>query len=212
MNTIKHFAALLLCLCLVFSLCACSPEGDEALILGSWEAKFDVSDELMSFVTGDDISMQEYFDFEGIAFTVRFTFLEDGSMEYGFVQESSQEDYERFVSVFKAGMTQLLDEAYASQYGSFDGFCEQMGTKPDLVLDNFLSDLSPDTLFATSHGRYKVEDGKILISNDAKAEPTGSTYWVYTELNDIALNISESYTSGSLNTNSAFPKTFTKVD
>ncbi len=212
MKAIKHITAAVLCIVVLLSLCACNePEGDEALILGSWEAEFDVTATLMELATGGDISLEDYYDFDGICFTARFTFNKDGTMEYGFDKESSKEAYDRFAAAYKEGMKRLCDEAYAEQYGSFDAFCEEMHTTPDIVLENYLNDLSTDMLFTAEEGRYKIEDGKVLLSSDSKTEPTGTTYWVYTELSDEKLYVSESYTAGVLSDNGSFPKTFVKV-
>lgn len=213
MKTVKKITALLLCLCAVLCLCACSsePEGDDAKILGVWETTFDVSDELMQLTCGNEDSLKAYFDFEGISFVARFTFLEDGTMGYCFDRAGSEEAYDRFVTEFKEGMRKFCEDAYAEQYGSFDEFCTQMNTTPDTVLDAFLADLSPDDLFAVSEGRYKVEDGKILLSTDVKTEPAGGTYWVYTELTDTELCVSEGYTNGAKSDIDSFPMNFTKV-
>ncbi len=211
MKAFKHIIAALLCIVFALSLCACEPEGDETLILGSWEAEFDVSDTLKQLIPQTDTSYDQYFDLEGISFTIRYTFLEDGKFEYGFSEDASREDYDRFVNEFKKGMRIILDDAYSSQYGGFAEFCESMGTTEDVILDSYLSDFAPDKIFAVSEGRYKIEEGKILISNDPKANPTGSTYWVYTELTDSSLTVSESYVANSQTATDVFPKVFTKV-
>ncbi len=208
----RHIAAAVAAFSLLLCVSACSgPEGDEALILGTWEAEFDVTEQLISLSTGDDVELGSYFEFGEYKFKAHFTFLENGKMEYSFDEESSREAYDRFAAAYKDGMRRFCEVAYAGQYGSFDAFCEQMNTTPETILNGFLEDISADKMFAVSEGRYKVEDGKILISTDPKANPTGSTYWVYTELSDTTLSISESYTSGALNTSESFPKTFTRV-
>lgn len=213
MKLLKRTLAGILVLLALMSLSACSGEMTDAdRIVGTWEAEFDVSDELLHLAAGDDVSLRQYFDFGEISFVARFTFFEDGHMEYGFDKKASAEGYEKFAAAYEAGMRKFCEEAYAEQYGSFEKFCEDFGTTPEAVLSGMLDDLGPDKLFALEQGRYKVEDGKIFYSTNIGKAPQSGTYWVYSSLDDTTLNVEESYTEGVKNENGAYPKAFTKCD
>ncbi len=213
MSVFKKALAMILAVSAVFALTACSgAETDSDRILGTWEAEFDVTDDLLRLAAGDDSSLREYFDFDDIRFVARFTFYKDGHMEYGFNKEASAEGYEKFKAAYETGMRKFCDEVYAEQYGSFEQFCEDYGTTPETVLENMLQDLGPDKLFAVEKGRYKVEDGKILYSTNMGKAPSGTTYWVYSVLDDTTLKVDESYTENVKNETAAYPKIFTKCN
>ena len=75
MSVFKKVLAMILAVSAVFALAACSgAETDSDRILGTWEAEFDVTDDLLRLAAGDDSSLREYFDFDDIRFVARFTF------------------------------------------------------------------------------------------------------------------------------------------
>ena len=206
MKTAKKFAALLLALLMMLTLCACGGKKNE--LLGTWTGEMDMASTLIETVdAGLGVEMPEYQlqsfgDYLGkLPLRVTLELKEDGTylqyMDEASVEEAKQRVFDSTMQFYydifpvvinaelqKSGLdvdvstVEKLEEVLGMD---FDELIEQtLGMDMESYVHSVLAEDSFDSLLEKEEGKYKVEEGKLFLSSGLDYDVDPESYHPYT--------------------------------
>lgn len=239
MKKLTKIMALVLCLVMVFALCACGDSGekqdteqkevkktDTELLVGNWKAEIDMTDVVVDSFAAEigDEEVMSYFDFGKIMTELTFTFNEDGT--YKMTMELSNKTVKAFNTALEEGVRAYMEDIIAAQieaYGmtmeEFEAeYLEETGVTVaddiDANIEELMAEFDIEELLADSsiEGNWKVENGKLYMTEDVDDDFEDGTYDVYEDLTEESFKIVAEYNDGEEDTESGvYPIAFTKV-
>ena len=235
MKKLTKIMALVLCLVMVFALCACGDSGekqdtekkevkktDTELFVGTWECKVDVSDQLNANLESVYEDAAAYIDFDEAYCVFTLTLKDDGTyvMNIG-MDKSSQKKFE---SALEKGLYAYLEEALAleqEEYGLTDeeyeaAYVETYGMTPaelcDEAVAESMAEFDVGNLFSDEvEGKWEAKDGKLFMTDDLDDEISDGDYDVYEELSEDGFKLVKGFTDGVEDDGDMYPMVFTKV-
>ncbi len=239
MKKFKKLLALLLALAMVFALCACNTDsgngndGDKAQdddvesdnseavdnekyknskLIGIWEAEFDLGAAIAAAYGGDDelSQLMSNMDFNGIFYSIRYTFNADGSYTIEFVDDGTTE---KLRAAFREGFVGIM-EALCAEEGVT---VEEAAASENMTVDEFYDRLvegameSVDPIFEqVIEGSFEVDGNKLYFIADGEDKEDG-TYNEF-ELDGDKLTILSEYSDGEKSENATLPMTLLRCE
>lgn len=216
MRNWKKFAALLLALVLVLSLCACGAKEPESELYGTWKYTLDLAaaiDKELEDQLGDALTVDA-----DLELPVTFTFQKDKTFSLVMDGADLKTSFSVYLDALKDSVVELIysqavemdmtredfDAAFDEIYGmTVADYCGQL-------MDSLLDDSLIEELATNDTGVYRVKDGKLYVAA-TEGELSEDVYLTYTVEGDN-LTIS-SVEGGALDldqTDMGFPVTFVK--
>lgn len=223
MKKLTKIMALVLCLAMVFALCACGKSDSEKLI-GKWEAEVDLSDVAIASLEAELGDVMDYFDFGKLISVMTFNFSEDGT--YKMTMKLDDKSLEDFNAAFKDGLMALMYDATEEELAAYDmtmeegdaAYLETYGMTieeyNELSVEAIMEEMDFQQLFADNslEGNWKVEDGKLYMTEDVDDDFDEGTYDVYEDLTEAGFKIVTEFNDGEEDTESGvYPIAFSKV-
>lgn len=177
----KKIIALLLCVLMVCGLFAGCSKGatDEEKIVGSWTAKVDIAKAMNAIFEVQDPDMAETMALKDVVVTIVWEFTEDGEYSMKVDKKASADAMDDLVAQIETGMPKYLEKTLGM---SIEEFEELSGMKiEDLIAEAFGDDPAGMLMesFEDLEGQYKLDDGKLYISDDPDNEPGKDDYYTY---------------------------------
>lgn len=153
---------------------------DEERIIGTWKAEVDCKDWFMeSFMEGSDSDEEtkkiaEYIKIDSFKMTLVMTFNEDGTYSMGADPETVIKAMEGIKEDVRQGMENYLSDMFEELLGepvTGDDLKEFLDPMMEEAFGEKAMNELVDEVGETAEGRYKIEDGKIYISEDKDTEP-----------------------------------------
>lgn len=194
-KSMKKLLCVVLSLVLALSMIGCGGS-DAEKIIGTWEGEMDAAELLNAGMDTGDESMSEYIHADSFPVVWQFTFNEDGTCRLAIEEESFKESFNAYLETFKAGLTKYLEDMLAEMgmEMSVDELLTQMGgSLDDLVAETLNDEMIEEAMGdMVSEGKYKVEDGKLFLSDSLDEEINENVYVTY-ELDGKNLTLLESF-------------------
>lgn len=179
----KKRIALVLCLVLVLSavLCGCGSEQDK--LVGTWKTTVNMAESYNQELASDP-EMAEYLSVETLEIGFTLTFNEDGTYALTVDPASMDAAAEVLAQSMTDGLKNYFTDILAAQGVEMD--VEEALAAMGMDLDTLVEELKNEAFSEEAYtemnveGRYKVEDGKLYLTEDVNAEPAGGEYNTYT--------------------------------
>ncbi len=235
MKKFTKILALVLCLAMVFALCACGDSGekkdgeekevvktDSELFVGTWECKVDVTDQLNAELAYEFADAADYIEFDAVYCVFTLTLKDDGTYELSIgMDKSSQKEFE---SALEEGLYAYLEDALVleqEQLGMSDeeyeaAYMETYGMTPaelcDETIAQVLDEFDLDDLFGDeTEGNWKAKDGKLFMTDDLDDEISDGDYDEYEDLSEDGFTLVKGFTDGVEDDGDMYPMVFTKA-
>lgn len=175
----KKSIALLLCLVLVLSLCAC---GAKESVVGTWNASVNMAD-LFNEQMASEPEMAEYVKLETLNFTFVLELKEDGTCTMKVDPDAMTAAIDQLVADLTAGMEAYFKDMFAAQGLEVDvnEALSSMGISLEDLVSEMKNELLSEESLAefTTESKYKAEDGKMYFSDDLESEINTDEYCTY---------------------------------
>lgn len=223
MKKLTKIMALVLCMAMVFALCACGKSDSEKFV-GTWETEIDLSDVAIASLEAEIGDAMDYFDFGKLISVATFNFNEDGT--YKMTMKLDDKSLDEFNTVLEDGLMAMMYDATNEELAAYGmtmeegdaAYLETYGMTieeyNELYVEAFMEEMDIQQLFADSsvEGNWKVEDGKLYMTEDIdETEFDAGDYDVYKELTESSFTIVEEYVNGEKDEANMYPMVFTKV-
>lgn len=179
----KKRIALVLCLVLALSavLCGCGTEKDK--LLGSWTTTIDMA-AMFNEELAAEPEMAEYLSVETLEIGFQLTFNEDDTYALTVDPTTMDAAAETLGQVVSEGMRKYFSDALAAQgiEMDIDEALAAMGMDLDALVEEMKDEVFSEEAVAEMNveGRFKVEDGKLYLTESVDEEPVGGEYNTYT--------------------------------
>lgn len=220
----KKIVSLLLVLALLVSMSALLTGcGDEKKILGTWKADVDYADAFNLGIRSAEgmEEMAKYFEAEEFIVTTTLIFREDGTYTTTIDEAAAEKALESVEYILYNGFESLVKEQF-NQLGlpiSLDKYLESMTHAIWEMVDAALTDEVKEELIdemVNPHtGNYKLENGKIYMTEDVSDAISEDAYDTY-ELDGDTLTLLECFCQIDEEQKEAqkslYPMVFTRVE
>ena len=213
----KKITAMLLCLVLVLSLCAC---GAKENLVGTWKANIELADLMNKEIAASgDAAMAEAMNLESFQLPLILELREDGTCTMKVDPEAMAASTEKLATDLTEGLKAYFVTMLEQQGLEVEDPTEVLTTM-GLDLDALVAEmkdqfLSEDTFAEfTMESKYKAEDGKIYFSDDLESEINADEYNTYTLKGDtLTLDVGNMVIEEGQEDMAAymFPMTLTRV-
>lgn len=179
----KKRIALLLSLVLVLSalLCACGSEKDK--LVGTWNTTIDMAESFNQELAADP-EMAEYLSLESLEVGYTLTFSEDDTFALTVDTASMDAAAVTLAETMTEGMKKYFADAFAAEgiEMDVDAALAAMGMDLDALVDELMAEIFTEEAYAEMNvsGKYKVEGGKLYLSESVDEEPSTDAYNPYT--------------------------------
>lgn len=223
MKKLSKALALILCLAMLFVMCACG-ENDTEKFVGTWEAEVDMTDTALASLEDELGDLMVYFDFGKIISVITFTFDADGT--YEMTMKLTDESVEGYNSALKDGLKAMMSDQLAAEMEAYGmtqeeyeaAYIEAYGVTVDEDIDAYIEqaiqeiDIQQILADSSMEGNWKVQDGKLFMTEDVDDDFDEASYDVYEALTDTGFTIVSEFNEGEEDTeNDLYPINFTKV-
>lgn len=134
------FASLLLVFALMLTAC-----GQENPFPGTWKGTCDFSDYIVEGVVGDDETMAEYVDFDGLEITLNFEFTENE-----FAMSVDEASLRTFSENFEAGMIKMMENIFIAELEaagmSYEEYVAESGMDSETLMKSLLDEMDMTTV------------------------------------------------------------------
>ena len=213
----KKITAMLLCLVLVLSLCAC---GAKENLVGTWKANIELADLMNKEIAASgDEAMAEAMNLESFQLPLILELGEDGTCTMKVDPEGMAASADKLATDLTEGLKAYFVTMLEQQGLEVEDPTEVLTTM-GLDLDALVAEmkdqfLSEDTFAEfTMESKYKAEDGKIYFSDDLESEINADEYNTYTLKGDtLTLDVGNMVIEEGQEDMAAymFPMTLTRV-
>ena len=213
----KKITAMLLCLVLVLSLCAC---GAKENLVGTWKANIELADLMNKEIAASgDEAMAEAMNLESFQLPLILELREDGTCTMKVDPEAMAASADKLATDLTEGLKAYFVTMLEQQGLEVEDPTEVL-TIMGLDLDALVAEmkdqfLSEDTFAEfTMESKYKAEDGKIYFSDDLESEINADEYNTYTLKGDtLTLDVGNMVIEEGQEDMAAymFPMTLTRV-
>lgn len=159
--------SVIMVLSMLLSMAGCTSE--QSKFIGTWEAEMKL-DEVLNTVLGANESLEGLVELKDISLTTQTTFNEDGTYKTVAVEESVEEMGEKIIDAVLDGTLKALQNAVAAQgvEMTVEEILAAQGTTKEAMRKEFADSLDVDSMVENfvSEGEYKVEDGKLYMSDE----------------------------------------------
>ncbi len=154
---------------------------DEEKIIGTWAFTFEM-DNYINYLLSSEEDV-EFFEVEGMELQMNFIFFDNGTYKMAADEDSTEKFISDFLVQFRNAMELYMMEVL-KQEGiemSLDEFLTASGTSMDELMEEAFSDVDLESVVneSMSQGLFKLENGKIYLSDDLEgdfSEDEGSDY------------------------------------
>ena len=174
----KKYIALLLCLVMVLSLCAC---GAKENLVGTWKANINMAEAFNAEIAASgDEAMAEAMKLESFDLPLILELREDGTCKLSVDPEGMAASAEKLAEALTNGMKSYF--ATMLEVEDPDEILAAMGLDLNTLVDEMKNELLAEDSFAefTTEAKYKAEDGKLYMSDDLESEIPTDEYNTYT--------------------------------
>lgn len=213
----KKITAMLLCLVLVLSLCAC---GAKENLVGTWKANIELADLMNKEIAASgDEAMAEAMNLESFQLPLILELREHGTCTMKVDPEAMAASADKLAADLTEGLKAYFVTMLQQQGLEVEDPTEVL-TAMGLDLDALVAEmkdqfLSEDTFAEfTMESKYKAEDGKIYFSDDLESEINADEYNTYTLKGDtLTLDVGNMVIEEGQEDMAAymFPMTLTRV-
>lgn len=222
MKKLTKIMALVLCLAMMFALCACGKSDSEKFI-GKWEAEVDMTDTAIESIENELGEDMDYFDFGKLMTVMTIEFKEDGT--YKATMKLDDKSFDEFNTALKDGLMAMIKDATIEELAAY-GMTEEEGDAAyleaygmtideynELAVEAVMEEIDLQDMFADSsvEGKWKAEDGKLFMTDDLDDEISDGDYDVYEELSEDGFKLVKGFTDGVEDDGDMYPMVFTKV-
>ncbi len=203
----KISIALIMVLCLLFSLIGC---GETNEIVGKWETKI-AHDDLSGDVVSIKTDLDEFIDMSNVYKTITYEFKADGT----YIEKA---DVDSYIEDYNAAMKNALDLFYTDLIArnNLDMTIAEAMAIDEITYDDYYADqdsVEEQKEAEESKGKYKTKEGNLYLSAGLNYDVDESVYTVYSIEGDKLTFEKQfggkmSLTEGFFN----YPLVFTKVD
>lgn len=179
----KKYIALLLCLVLALSLCAC---GAKENLVGTWKTNVELAGLFNEEIAASgDEAMAEAMKLDSFALPLILELREDGTCSMSVDSEAMAASAEKLAQDLTNGMkayfVAMLEEQ-GLEVEDPDAFLATMGLDLDALVGEMKDQFLSEDTFAefTTEAKYKAEDGKLYMSDDLESEIPTDEYNTYT--------------------------------
>lgn len=179
----KKITAMLLCLVLVLSLCAC---GAKENLVGTWKANIELADLMNKEIAASgDEAMAEAMNLESFQLPLILELREDGTCTMKVDPEAMAASADKLAADLTEGLKAYFVTMLQQQGLEVEDpteFLTTMGLDLDALVAEMKDQFLSEDTFAefTMDSKYKAEDGKIYFSDDLESEINADEYNTYT--------------------------------
>lgn len=179
----KKITAMLLCLVLVLSLCAC---GAKENLVGTWKANIELADLMNKEIAASgDEAMAEAMNLESFQLPLILELREDGTCTMKVDPEAMAASADKLAADLTEGLKAYFVTMLQQQGLEVEDpteFLTTMGLDLDALVAEMKDQFLSEDTFAefTMESKYKAEDGKIYFSDDLESEINADEYNTYT--------------------------------
>jgi len=214
----KKLRTMLLAAVLVLSmvmLAGCGGKKEKDKFIGTWETTLEMASYLNDAVSGGDQEMAKYVNIDSFALKMNFTFKDDGTYAISVDPDTLTSAMENFKGTFSQGMTSYLEEMMKSQgvEMSVDEALDTLyGMTMDELVEQSMGDFDMESMSEdmAAEGNWKVDDGKLFLSDGTDYEVDEEIYDTY-EFDGENLKLLESVGTDDEDLAGFYPLTLTKV-
>ena len=213
----KKITAMLLCLVLVLSLCAC---GAKENLVGTWKANIELADLMNKEIAASgDEAMAEAMNLESFQLPLILELREDGTCTMKVDPEAMAASADKLAADLTEGLKAYFVTMLQQQGLEVEDpteFLTTMGLDLDALVAEMKDQFLSEETFAefTMESKYKAEDGKIYFSDDLESEINADEYNTYTLKGDtLTLDVGNMVIEEGQEDMAAymFPMTLTRV-
>lgn len=179
----KKYIALLLCLVMVLSLCAC---GAKENLVGTWKANINMAEAFNAEIAASgDEAMAEAMKLESFDLPLILELREDGTCKLSVDNDAMAASVEKLAEALTNGMKSYfvtMLEEQGLEVEDPDEFLAAMGLDLNTLVEEMKNELLSEDTFGefTTECKYKAEDGKLYMSDDLESEIPTDEYNTYT--------------------------------
>ena len=213
----RKITAMLLCLVLVLSLCAC---GAKENLVGTWKANIELADLMNKEIAASgDEAMAEAMNLESFQLPLILELREDGTCTMKVDPEGMAASADKLAADLTEGLKAYFVTMLEQQGLDVEDpteFLTAMGLDLDALVAEMKDQFLAEDTFAefTMESKYKAEDGKIYFSDDLESEINADEYNTYTLKGDtLTLDVGNMVIEEGQEDMAAymFPMTLTRV-
>lgn len=160
-----------------------APRSDAELIVGTWEARMDLSDLYNTMLAASVGEMAEYFTMKDVCLTITQEFKADGTFESRVEKAAIDEFLASIKTVLKNGFIAYLEAIIEGQGVDMtvEELLEQQGTDVDTMVDAAFDGMALDSIGDSfkNAGKYKLEDGKLYSATGLNGDIDETVYETY---------------------------------
>ena len=177
----RVLSVLVAALLLLTMLTACGSKTDKAM-LGKWVCEMDFGSYLNEGLATEP-EIAQYLMVDEFVLEVELYLNEDGTYKMVADEEAAKEMFKGVQEDFKEGMGKYLD-AMIKEQGlnmTVDEMLQMSGTTFDALVEEAFGDAMLNEMISEfeTEGKYKVEDGKLYMSEDLDSEIDEEVYETY---------------------------------
>lgn len=178
----KKFAAILLCLVMVFSLTACSSEKDA--LVGSWEGSFDMTGIMNDAMTAGDPEMAQFVAISDFTLNYTITFGEDDTYSMSADRTVLEATFARAMEEVKTGLYTYVE--YLLEQEGVEMSVEEFLTASNMSIDEMMAEAFSEEYInemvdsIAMKGTFDAKDGKLFLSESYDTVPDPEYYEYYT--------------------------------
>ena len=184
--------------------------GEKSKFVGTWKATIDLSDKINEQLEGEEFS--EYIDIKDFKLDMVITFNSDDTYKREITEESAEKALEDLYEAFEEGMEKYLKQMLKDEGidMTVDELLESQDTSMDDFIDAFKEEVNVESVTKdfNASGKWKVEDGKLYMSDSTSKEVDTSEYEKY-EISSSELKLTES-SDDDEDLKDLYPLVFTK--
>lgn len=209
----KRIISVVLMLAMLLCLTACSG-GDEKKLVGTWESRMDLADQINTEMALDEMSAQ-YLEFDSFELLVCMKFNSDGTYSMYADLDSAEAALEDARAHLADGMVEYLEMLMLEQMG-IEMSAEDILAASNMTMDDMIAEILPDSMAQelvdeiAQEGNFEARDGKLYTSAGLAYAVDPEIYETYV-LNGSTLTITGFVGEGSEDSVNVYPMVFNKV-